>query len=331
MTSLARTIKVTAAIAASIVFSGCAINMKVPVKDTAPAGSSTAYRKGSGTAAPTALAFKDERAEASKAQVVTGRIPMQMVEGDKPFDATAWLARSVVKEMAARGLPVTEAVGAAGTPVVIKELRIDNHRVSGFSPFITFSFVRADVSTSKGTERITSFFKRGKVPVMSFDEVIDPTYNDQLGIVARELAAKLNQSLFGQSISNEAVDGLVAKIGKEATTSNTSHWDVLELGFGNNPRAVPELLKLTRHSNEYVRLAAISSIGILKAQDQFDFLVKLHESAEPIWQDRVMALKAIGDLGGARARGYLEQQVKAVEGKTDKEADWTRNLEKLYL
>lgn len=328
MTSLARFIKIAAAVSASIVFSGCALNMKVPVKEPVP--SSAAYRK-SGNPAPVALAFKDERAEADKANVVTGRIPMHLVEGDKPLDPTAWVARQVVKEMVARGLPVSQATGGAGTPVAIKNLRIDNHRATGFSPFVTFTFVRADVTTPRGTERLTSVFRRGKVPVMSFDEVIDPTYNDQLGIVTKELAAKLNQALFGQSVSNEAVDALVAKVNKEAATSNTAYWDVLELGFGNNPRAVPELVKLVRHSNEYVRMAAISSIGTLRAQDQFDLLTKLYESTEPIWQDRLLALKAIGDLGGAKSRAYLEQQQKALAGKTDRESLWLVEVIKLYL
>lgn len=326
MTDFVRCAKLAAALAATIVFTGCAIGMKVPLKD--PAVATNAYAK-SGSVAPASLSLKDERADAQKTQPVTGRIPMSLVEGDKPFDAAPWLARNIARELTARGLPVTAAVGGNGTPVVLKDLRIDNHRATGFSPFVTFTFVRADVVTPRGTERVTSFFRRAKVPVMSFDEVIEPTYNDQFGIVTKELAAKINQALFRQAYADATVDAIVAKVNKDA--ANASYWDVLELGFGNNRRAVPELVKLAAHSNEYVRLAAISSIGILKAQDQHDFLVKLVETAATDWQDRAMALKALGDLGTPKARAFLEQQRKALEGKTDKESGWSREVIGLYL
>jgi len=330
MTILVRSIGVAVSIAASLtLFSGCAINMKVPIKDPVP--SSSAYRKPAAAPAPVALAFKDERADADKAKMVTGRIPMNLVSGDKPFDAVPWVATHTVQEMVARGLPVRLAADASATGVLVKTLRVENHRANGFSPFVTFTSARADMMTASGPVRLTSYIKRGKVPVMSFDEVIEPTYSDPLGLVTKELAAKLNQVLFRQSFSDEVVDALIAKINKEASSSNASYLDVYQLGFSNNPRAVPDLVKLCRHANEYVRLAAISSLGILKANGQFDFLVGLHESTEPIWQDRAMALKAIGDLGDARSRAYLEQQQKKLESLTDKESGWLRELIKLYL
>ena len=73
----------------------------------------------------------------------------------------------------------------------IKRLHIQNARVSGFSPFITFTSVRADLMTPRGSQRITAYIKRGKVPVWSFDEVIEPTYNEPLGLLTKELAAKI--------------------------------------------------------------------------------------------------------------------------------------------
>jgi hypothetical protein len=40
------------------------------------------------------------------------------------------------------------------------------------------SSLPADVTTDKGMQRIATFIMRRNVPVWSFDEVIDPTYND---------------------------------------------------------------------------------------------------------------------------------------------------------
>lgn len=316
-------------VVASAVLSGCAINMKVPVKDPAP--SSTAFKKPAATA-PVNLAFKDERSDQNKAKVVSGLIPMQVVYQDKPFDPVPWLAEQTVKELTARGLPVTLGEGrGASTTVQVKHLQIENHRASGFSPFVTFTSLRADVLTDRGPQRITAYVKRGKVPVVSFDEVIDPTYNAPLGIMTKEVAAKLNQQLFRQAISDEDVNALIRKIDADGGKSADAYLDVYQLGFGNNPRAIPELVKLSSHANEYVRLAALSSLGILKAADQFDFLTRTYENSTLLWQDRGMALKAIGDLGTPQSRAYLQKQQSQLEGRKDKDATWTKEIIALYL
>jgi hypothetical protein len=317
-----------AMVLAAACLSGCAVNMKVPVKDPVP--SASAYVQ-AGKPAPVTLAFKDDRREEDKAKTVSGLIPMQLVYMDKPFDAVPWVAQHTVKELAARGLPVVLGDAPGGTTVLIKRLRIENHRASGFSPFVTFTSVRADLVTDRGPQTITSYVKRGKVPVMSFDEVIDPTYNDPLGIVTKELAAKLNQQLFRQAISDEEVGALLRRIQQDGDKSADAYLAVYQLGFGNNTRAVPELVKLSTHANEYVRLAAISSLGILKATDQMAFLSGLYENTTLIWQDRAMALKAIGDLGTEASRAYLQKQKSQLEGRTDKDATWTQEIIALYL
>jgi hypothetical protein len=319
----------TTVVVAAAVLSGCAINMTVPVKDPAP--SPTTFKKPAAAAA-VSLAFKDERSEENKAKVVSGLIPMQVVYQDKPFDAVPWLAQQTVKELTARGLPVTLGDGRGGsTTVQIRRLQIENHRASGFSPFVTFTSLRADVLTERGPQRITSYVKRGKVPVVSFDEVIDPTYNAPLGILTKELAAKLNQQLFRQAISDADVDALLRKIDLDGGKSADAYLDVYQLGFGNNPRAVPALVKLSSHAGEYVRLAAISSLGILKATDQYEFLTRTYENAALLWQDRAMALKAIGDLATPESRAYLQKQQSQLEGRKDKDATWTKEIIALYL
>lgn len=316
-------------IAASAFLSGCAVNMSVPIKDPAP--STTAFRKSS-TPATVNLAFQDQRSDQNKAKLVSGLIPMNPVYQDKPFDPVPWLATHTVKELTARGLPV--ALGDArggGTTVRIERLQIENHRANGFSPFVTFTSLRADVMTDRGPQRITSYVKRGKVPVMSFDEVIEPTYNAPLGIMTKELAAKLNQQLFRQAISDEDVDALVRKIDADGGKSADAYLDVYQLGFGNNARAVPALVKLSGHVNEYVRLAALSSLGILKATDQHDFLARTYENTTLLWQDRAMALKAIGDLATPESRAYLQKQQAQLQDRKDKDATWTKEIIGLYL
>ncbi len=309
--------------------SGCAINMEIPIKDAQP--SNEAYKKPV-SSAPTALFFKDEQTAEDKAKVLTGLIPMQLVYAGKPYEAVPWVAQQTVKELVVRGLPVTLATdGNNSTSVLIKRVHIVNHRVSAFSPFVTFTSVRADVMTPQGSQRITAYIKRGKVPVMSFNEVIDPTYNDALSVLTKELAAKLNQQLFGQMISNDQVSALIEKIKKNSSTQNDTYLDVYQLGFGNNPAAIPELMRLTSNANEYVRLAAISSLGILKANDQFNFLAGLYETKDSQWQDRAMALKAIGDMNTPKSRAYLQTELNRFKDSTDRESLWTKEIISLYL
>ena len=321
--------RITTTLAVALVcLSGCAVNMKVPVKDPEP--SVATYTKTTETK-PTALAFKDNRSEAEKATILSGRIPMQIVYNDKPFDPVPWVAQHIVKEMAARGLPVTLGDEQSSTATVaITRIHIVNHRANGFSPFVTFTSVRADVLTDRGPQRITSYIKRGKVPVWTFDEVIDPTYNAPLDLVTKELAAKLNQQLFRQAISDEEVNALIRKIDLGGDAAD-AYLDVYQLGFGNNPLAVSELVKLSSHANEYVRLAAISSLGILKATDRYEFLTQIYENSTLMWQDRAMALKAIGDLGTPESHAYLEKQQSLLERRRDKDATWVKQIIALYL
>ena len=316
------------ALGVASLLSGCAINMKVPIKDPVP--SATGYEK-AGELPPKALAFKDAQSEPDKKAFLAGTIPMQLVYQDKPFEAVPWLANQVTREMAARGLPVTQAANSeSGTAVVIRRAHIESYRASGFSPFITFTSLRADVQTPKGPQRVTAYVKRGKVPVWSFDEIIDPTFNAPLGLLAKELAAKLNQQLYGQVVGDAKVRALLAKLKQNNAAPDDAYLDVYELGFSNNPIAIPELVKLVTHQSEYVRLAAISSLGILKAGDQLHLLMALFESEGNIWQDRAMALKAIGDIGSPEALVYLDKQGQRFAKGDDKEARWTRDILGLY-
>ena len=309
--------------------SGCAINMPVPVKD--PVVSAEPYER-SGMVTPLSLTFKDAQSAVERQQLLIGRIPMRLLYKEQPFQPVPWLAQHTVNELKARGLPVSlNADGVPGTEVRIKRVYIENHRVSGFSPFVTFTFLRADVMTPDGPRRVTAYVKRGKVPVWSFDEVIDPTFNEPLEVASKELAAKINRLLFGQRIDDKQVQRLIAKIRGHGQGTRETYLDVYQLGFGNNSTAIPELIRLTNHNEEYVRLAALSSLGILGATDRFDFLAARYQQSGGLWQERTMALKAIGDLGTAQAYRFLAAELEALKGRTDLDSVWTRSMLALYL
>jgi hypothetical protein len=312
-------------LAALALVSGCATNMKVPVRDPEP--SAAHYVKPS-TSAPVTLYFSDSRSTENKGALLTGRIPMQLTTtDDKPFDPVPWLAAHTVREMVARGLPVQLGNDATGpNTVVIKRIHIENRRVSGFSPFETFTSVSADVVTATGTQRIVTFFKRGKVPVWSFNEVIDPTYSTPLGLTSKEFAAKLGRILFGANLSDSQVDALIDK-----TNGVTVDFrDVYELGFSNNARAIPQLVKLCANKDDEVHQAAFSSLGVLRDPKHFDLMVKEAENINDDWEDRAAALKGIGDLGTPESRAYLQTAKARIELSNDAESKRTKELIALY-
>jgi len=212
--------------------------------------------------------------------------------------------------------------------VVIRVLQIENRRDSAYSPFKTFTSFSADVTTGSGTQRIATFIMRRKVPVWSFNEVIDPTYNDPLHLLAKELAAKLGQLLFDARLSDEQVDQLIAR----TTGPAVNPLDVYDLGFSNNAHAVPQLVTLCSAGNEGdVVRAAMSSLGVLRAREHLDLLVKEAESTKNDWEDRAVALKAIGDLGTPQSRAYLEAVRSHLGPLTDAGAARTSALIGLYL
>ena len=111
---------------------------------------------------------------------------------------------------------------------------------------------------------------RGKLPAWTFDEVIDPTYDDPLDLVAKELAAKRDQIPFDAKLSDTQIDELIARTSGSAVNVR----DVHELGFGNNARAIPHLVNLSASKDGGVMRAAMSSLGVLRASQQLDLLAK---------------------------------------------------------
>ena len=152
--------------------------------------------------------------------------------------------------------------------------------------------------------------------------------NQPLSLATKELAAKIASRLYDARSSDAEVDRLATKI---ATRGDDSYLDVYALGFTNNPKAIPTMAKLARDPDEYVRLAAISSLGTLGASDHLDLLKSIH-TGEGMWQDRAMALKAIGDLGTPEAKAYLDEQLAVLKTRAaDKDTNWTLQVIGLYL
>jgi hypothetical protein len=259
----------------------------------------------------------------------SGILPAQLsVAEGQVIDPMRYLAEHLQSEFASRGAPTKVVQDGKGMPrLTVRTFRMINHRTNAYAPFITMTYFAGDLETSAGTRRIGVFVKRGKVPVWSFQEVVEPTLTQPLSLVVKELAAKISRETYGSRGSDKSVDELVAKLGARGADS---FLDVYALGFTNNPRAVSTLVSLTSDGDEYVRLAAISSLGTLRAAPQLAQLRSLYGGAN-LWQDRAMAIKAIGDLGTAESRALLEKEIASWSGQKGNEALWTRRVIELYL
>lgn len=245
------------------------------------------------------------------------------------IDPIAYLAVNTQRELEARGIQTSVSDGD-DVKIDINKFNMRNHRRSGFSPFVTLTMLSADVTIDGNKERIAAYIKRGKVPVWSFSEIVQPTLNEPLDILVKEFAAKLSSRLYGARISDGEVQSLVASI-KAARGDKQAYINVYQLGFGNNKSAIPALVDLSNSSHEYVRLAAISSLGILGAEDELDLLKSIAQNAK-LWQDRGMALKAIGDIGGTEAINFLQKTKRELAWKKrGREREWSAEIIDLYI
>lgn len=321
-------LRVAAVVSTATLLSACAPSSYL-VKKPAPSNiAGTAA-----TSAPAAWVIEDQRKGAER-DFSTGVLTAGLRTDDGPIQPVPFLAEHLQAELKSRGLAVQARAAEAGAPpnLFLQTFRMQNHRSNGFAPFVTFTYLSADIDTPSGKKRVAAFVKRGKVPVWSFEEVIEPTLNQPLSLAVRELATKIAAQAYGWRASDAQLSALLAKLAAPAKLEGDAHLDVYALGFTNHPGAKDRLVQLAQHSDEYVRLAAISSLGTLGAKDQFGWLKSLYEGRDAIWQDRAMALKSIGDLGTPESRTLLTDELKRWEsGKGDKESIWTAQVIRLYL
>ncbi|MBL8261727.1 MAG: HEAT repeat domain-containing protein [Xanthomonadaceae bacterium] len=308
------------AVSALLMLSGCAPT-SYAVKTPQPSSTSYTAESQAGN-----VGFVDSRGMGERT-FNTGVLPATLTVNGAPLNGAEYLKAGVEAELAARGLPVRFGDAAVFPKVDLRSFRMLNHRQNGYSPYVTFTFISADVETAAGKKRIGVFVKRGKVPVWSFAEVVEPTMNEPLSIAVKEFSAKVARELYGARASDADVDALIARLAKPG---DEQYLDVYALGFTNHPKAVGTLARLAKDDHEYVRIAAISSLGTLRASEHLDLLKDISRNAQT-WQDRAMALKAIGDLDTAESRAFIAEQKAYWQGKpAEKESNWTLQVLDLY-
>lgn len=255
-----------------------------------------------------------------------GVLNAELLMDNTPVEPIAFLKKSTQAELFARNMQIELA--EQGLAIDIKKFTVKNHRTNAYTPFITMTMLSADVNTDEGKKRIGIFIKRGKTPIWSFQEIVEPTLNQPLGLVVKEFVAKLNKLLLNQSASDLKVKELVAKL-SESNVNDGTYLDVYQLGFTNNELAIEPLKEFAKHDDEYVRLAAISGLGTLQAESAVPLLKDIYSNAKT-WQDRAMVLKSLGDIGTEEARAFIKQVESELHQKDNKERVWSSEIINLY-
>jgi hypothetical protein len=320
-----RQIAAGAALLAALALTACAPpNYNV----RAPTPSSLRYVVG-GSAPAANFSVLDER-RADGRIFSSGILPAELKIDGTAIDPVPFFTKHLQAELAARGLPATFSHTSTALPAIhVKNYRMENMRTSGYTPFISLTYISADVDTADGTKRIGAFVTRGKTPVWSFEEIVEPTLNQPLALGIQEFASKFANAVYGFRASDETVKALTAKI--NGTRTPETFLDVYALGFTNNPAALDTLIGLSKDSQEYVRQAAIASLGNLGATTQFGLLKSIYQDASVSWQDHCIALKSIADLGTPESKAFITEEAKRLGSDSSKEMQVMSRILALYL
>jgi len=186
--------------------------------------------------------------------------------------------------------------------VEIDRFYFRNHRVSAFSPWVTFTNFRAKVTHQDRSETVTSYFYAAKVPMWSMEEVFEPTYNYPWSVVVREVVTKLNRLFFHTSPTADAVREKVGSIVAQPVLET-----IMDLGFLGSSDGLPTLESLVKTSTSgNVAFYALDAIGIIGDPKSMSFLRDYYATARD--KGQMFSLKAIGDLGTPESLSFLRSQ-----------------------
>lgn len=259
----------------------------------------------------------DERTDKKFAKGITGLEGVDINIGNVD-DPIVWLAQAMQAEFDDRGIPViivTELTKgqSADFKLKVNKYQIISSRTSGFHPYVAYhSFAGSLDSTNLDNNKIMSFFLYGVTPVWSMDEVQGPCFDMPESILIKEIVSKVNRIALQHSMSDEKVIELTATAKEKVKLAEPdAYLSVIDLGGTNNTKAMKPLLQFANGEDVLIRACALSAMGTLGADDQFDFLKDKYGTYTDI--DRFMALKSIGDIGTPEAIEFLKKAKKDLQ------------------
>lgn len=320
---VSRHIKLGFIAAAAALTQACAISIPVD----SPVASQMAYEQDIDSS-PINISLVNELKADHK--ISEGTLQFEFKQKKQPLDADNFIFENLENELKARNSSNTIS-DDANISLILKDFEIYNYRANAFTPLVTLTTAKTDLVTESGTQRISALVKRAKVPIWAINEeaLVEPCFNEPTEILIKELAAKINRATGKASLSDDTIEQLYKKIINNPDAP-LAYMDVYELGFSNNPNAIPLLEELVKNDAEYTRLAAISSLGTIGATDKINLLQNIYNS-DSSWSDRGMALKSIGDLNTAESQKILKDAKIKWKRNKSKEEIWNNLIIDLYI
>lgn len=237
-----------------------------------------------------------------------GSIPINIGNVEDPI---VWFAESLQNEFVARGISAKVSTEEPTTNpsnliLTINKYQIISARASGFHPYVAYHSFSGKLQATDVDNKVLAYFLYGKVPVWSMDEIQQPCFDLPESVLIKEVAAKINRLALHFSMSDKKVEELDVRVQDQIQKSSPeAYLTVLDLGESNNPKAMDYLKKLAANEDLLIRASAISAIGMLGGEEEFEFLKNKYEQSQDI--DRFMAIKSIGDIGTPEALEFLKK------------------------
>lgn len=284
------------------------------------------------------ISIKDQRG--SPASFVDGTLNLSLttsMESPKTIDEIKYLRTALNKELKARNLPaqvLDENYGRIS--ITVQKFHIRNYQETPESAFQTFAIFKAILEAPDGPQATAVYLHNSAYINRGFKDICEPTLNSPLEVLVKEIVAKLNQIVFKSKLSDRKVKQVARRvfispgIATSDTVPSRLFVDVYELGFSNNPTAIPYIRRLAEHADESIRLAAISSLGIMKAKEHTPWLISRFTEADT-WSERTTILKALGDMRTDEALTFLQRTQLELMAGSELHPEWNDEFFSLYL
>ncbi len=250
----------------------------------------------------------DDRNDKEFAKGITGLkgVAINIGNVDNPI---VWLAQAMQAEFDDRGISVEIVTDLTKGQSPDFELRVIKYqiissRTSGFHPYVAYHSFAGNLQATNKDNKIMSYFLYGKTPVWVMSEVQEPCFDMPASILLKEIVSKINHIALQHSMSDEQVMELTATAKEKVKSAEPdAYLAVIDLGGTNNIKAMEPLIQFANGEDVLIRACALSAMGTLGADGQFEFLKEKYR--EYIDIDRFMALKSIGDIGTPEAIKFL--------------------------
>jgi len=304
----------------AIVFSLQACSGKFPVELKEVKQSTNSYNVNNKTKTVKEFSFQNSIIKSDK--LITGvfKKSIHLQKSKKDIEGYSFIKHALINEFNARNLQLNE-VDNSTNKINIEKFQIYTHRSHGFSPIVTFAMLKVTADIDGQVKTFSSIVKRAQNPAF-FSDLFDPSFNEPIMIMVKEITSKINKEFFNYKLSDEKVFKIADSI-KEGiiTKDRLTYLNIYELGFSNNQKALDTLIAYSNNTDEYIRLSSISMLGLIGGESQFEYLVSKYKNSK-MWQDRALSLKAISDIDTKKAKSFVNLQYNLWKNIDTKEGRW---------